>query len=133
MMKGCRLRKPLTKSATAGNAVLYRVIVQKLARADLREAYDWAAKRAPQTAARWLDRFEQALQTLERQPQSRPLARESKGADVEVREFLFGKRPYVFRSLFTIDGDRVRILRIRRAQRRPLSQSDLRKAIESDE
>ena len=113
--------------------MLYRVIVQRLARADLKEAYDWAAKRAPQTAARWLDRFEQALQTLEKQPHSRPLARESKGAGVEVREFLFGKRPYVFRSLFTIDGDSVRILRIRRAQRRPLSKSDLRKAIESDE
>jgi len=122
-----------TKSAQAGKAVLYRVIVQRLARADLREAYGWAAKRAPQTAARWLDRFEKALQTLERQPQSRPLARESKRADVEVREFLFGKRPYVFRSLFTIEGDAVRILRIRRAQRRSLSTADLKKAIEADE
>jgi plasmid stabilization system protein ParE len=99
----------------------------------LKEAYDWAAKRAPQTAASWLNRFEQALRTLERQPQSHPLARESKKADVEIREFLFGKRPWVFRSLFTIDGDKVRILCIRRAQRRPLSKSDLRKAIESDE
>lgn len=133
MTRGYRSRKHSTKSAAAGSDVIYRVIVQRLARTDLKEAYDWAAKRAPQTAARWLDRFEQALQTLEQHPQRCPLARESKGVDVEVREFLFGKRPWVFRSLFTIDGDSVRILRVRRAQRRPLSKSELRKAIESDE
>lgn len=113
--------------------MLYRVVVQRLARADLRVAFQWAAKRAPQTAARWLDRFERALQTLERQPESRPLARESKRVGIELREFLFGKRPYVFRSLFIIEGDVVRILRIRRAQRRPLSSVDLRKAIAPDE
>jgi hypothetical protein len=38
-----------------------------------------------------------------------------------LRELHFGKRPNVFRVVFTIDGNTVRILRIRRAQRRWLT------------
>jgi len=46
---------------------------------------------------------------------------------------LKSKRPYVFRAIFTIDNDVVRILRIRRAQRRPLSQADVESALKVDE
>ena len=43
----------------------------------------------------------------------------------EIRPFLFGTRPNVFRTLFTIDGDAVRILHIRRALRRTMSADEL--------
>ncbi|HHK42505.1 MAG TPA: type II toxin-antitoxin system RelE/ParE family toxin [Planctomycetaceae bacterium] len=49
--------------------MMYRVVLQRLAVADLQEAYEWAARRAPRTAERWLRRFEEALQTLDRNPQ----------------------------------------------------------------
>ena len=34
----------------------YRVILQRLAIQDLEDAFVWAARKAPATAARWLDR-----------------------------------------------------------------------------
>jgi plasmid stabilization system protein ParE len=52
----------------------YRVFLQRLARADLAESYDYAARRAPLTAQRWLDRFQRALGTLARNPQRCPFA-----------------------------------------------------------
>jgi ParE toxin of type II toxin-antitoxin system, parDE len=112
--------------------VTYRVVVQRLAKEDLQAAYERAADRAPFTAARWLDRFQQSLQTLEQLPNRCPLAREHGKVDADVRELLFGKRPYVFRVVFAIDGDTVRVLRIRRAQRRPLTRSELEQALDLD-
>ena len=40
-------------------------------------------------------------------------------------QFLFGKKPNVFRALFTIHGDEVRILHIRRASRRTMTAAEL--------
>ena len=111
----------------------HRVILQRLAWRDLNEAYAWAARNAPVTAARWLDRFQTALQTLEKNPQRCPLAKENSKVDFELREFLFGRRPNVFRAIFTIDADTVRILRIRRAQRRYLSREQIEDASRQDE
>jgi plasmid stabilization system protein ParE len=111
----------------------YRVILQRLATQDLEAAYTWAAQRAPTTASRWLDRFEASLQTLEKLPERCPLARENRKVDIELREFHFGKRPYVYRVIFTIDNDTVRVLRIRRAQRRFLTRSELDQAIDLDQ
>lgn len=110
----------------------YRVVLQRLATRDLQEAYQWAAKRAPLTAARWLDRFQESLQTLDHTPRRCSLARENGKVAVEVRELLFGKRSYVFRVIFTVDQNVVRILRIRRGQRRPLTQSELERALDAD-
>lgn len=106
----------------------YRVFVQRLAADDLDEAMAWASRHAPATAARWLDRFHAALRTLDTEPQRCPLAKEDAKVNVELREMHFGKRPNVFRVIFTIDADTVRILRIRRAQRRWLTQSEIEEA-----
>jgi plasmid stabilization system protein ParE len=110
----------------------YRVVLQRLAEQDLYGAYSWAAERAPHTAGRWLVRFQDSLGTLAHQPQRCPLARENGKVEVEIRQFLFGKRPSVFRVLFTIDGSTVRILRIRRAQRRFLSREEIERALDID-
>jgi plasmid stabilization system protein ParE len=111
----------------------YRVIVQRLAREDLEQAYLYAARNAPETAARWLDRFQAALRTLDTRPDRCPLAKEHGKVEVELREFLFGRRPFVFRVIFTIDGGAVRVLRIRRAQRRELTRSEVEQASRCEE
>lgn len=108
----------------------YRIVLQRLAAHDLEEAYLWAFGNAPQTAARWLSRFQAALQTLDHNPDRCSLAPENRKLDIELREFLFGRRPHVFRAIFVLDADVVRILRIRRAQRRSLSQAELDQALE---
>jgi len=111
----------------------YRVVLQPLAKADLEAAYLRASQNAPETAARWLNRFEAALQTLDHNPDRCPLAREHGRIEgIELREYLFGRRSSVYRVIFTIEADAVRILRIRRAQRRFLSEDQLREAIDSD-
>jgi plasmid stabilization system protein ParE len=109
------------------------VIVQRLAIQDLDDAFVWAACEAPSTAARWLDRFQSALQRLATNPQYCPRAREHRKVDLELRETLFGKTPNVFRVIFVIDGDTVRVLRIRRAQRRPLTLKQIDEASVPDE
>ncbi len=108
----------------------YRVIVQNRALADLHEAYEYATQHAPAAAAQWLDRFQSALASLGHNPQRCSLAHENPRSPRELREFLFGRRPNVFRVVFTVDGDAVRILRIRRSARRFLSRRDIRDALD---
>lgn len=110
----------------------YEVVIHRPARNDLRAAYLYAARRAPLAARRWLDRFESALQSLTRFPERCPLAKENSKVDIELREFPFGRKPYVYRTVFTIDGTLVRVLRVRRAQRKFLTQSEIEKALDDD-
>ena len=111
----------------------YKVVLHARAADDLVEAYDYAARRAPLTASNWMDRFHAALQTLATNPERCGLARESSRSPVELREFHFGPRPYVFRVIFTIDGAAVRVLRVRRAQRRFLTRKQIEDALDPDE
>ena len=62
----------------------YRVVLHRLALEDLVSAYEWVARNAPVTAAQWLDRFQDALLTLESFPQRQPLARENRKVDAEA-------------------------------------------------
>jgi plasmid stabilization system protein ParE len=110
----------------------YRVVLQLLAVEDLSEAYEWAARAAPQSAGRWLGRFQTALQSLDKRPERCPLAPENRKVDAELREYLFGRRPHVFRVIFLLDGDTVRILRIRRGQRRLLSRPEIDAALDDE-
>ena len=105
--------------------MIYRVFVQPTAEEDLLAAYRWAAKAAPISAARWLGRFRDALQSLAQAPTRCPVASESRKVDLELRELHFGKHPNVFRVLFTIHAETVYVLRIRRAQRKPLTRREL--------
>ncbi len=110
-----------------------RVVLHRLALRDLDEAYRWAARNAPLTAARWLDRFQLSLAGLAHNPQQCPLARENLKVSTELRGHLFGRRPHVYRSVFLIDGETVRVLRILRAQRRSLTRRQIEETKEADE
>jgi plasmid stabilization system protein ParE len=103
----------------------YEVRLQPLAENDLEEAYLWAANRAPETAANWLARFHTVLKTLSEHPERCEFAPENKKLDKGLRQFLFGRKPNVFRAVFLIDRSVVRIIRIRRAARRGLKPGDL--------
>ena len=86
--------------------------------ADLEQYYRFAWKNGGDQASAWYERFVDRLKSLDRNPERCPIARESKRVVLEVRELHFGRKPNVFRVLFTIDGATVRILRIVRTQRR---------------
>lgn len=53
-----------------------KVVIQQRAQDDLYEAYLFAAKRAPVTARRWLERFLAAIDRIGSDPQSYPRAHE---------------------------------------------------------
>ncbi len=95
----------------------YRVVITANAKANLRSYYRRAAESAPVTASRWLDRFEEALQTLAQNARRCPLAPEDELVDAEVRQLLFGRGRNVYRALFTISGDDIQVLHVRRGAR----------------
>jgi plasmid stabilization system protein ParE len=103
----------------------YEVRLQPLAEDDLENAYLWAAGQAPDTARRWPTRFQAALQSLAINPQRCGLAPEHKKLKRELRQFLFGRKPNVYRAVFVIDDQLVRIVRIRHAARRTMTKKEL--------
>lgn len=111
----------------------HQVRIHRIARLDLRDAYEWAHERAPKTVDLWFDRFREAIRSLESQPERCPLAAENRRVSLEVRELHFGRRPNVFRVIFHIDGNCVRVLRIRRGQRRLLTRREISEAVGTDE
>jgi hypothetical protein len=92
-----------------------RVVITENAKGNLRGYYHRAAERAPLMAGRWLNRFELALATLAQLPRRCGLAPENELVADDIRQLLFGKRPRVFRALFTIAGENVQVLHIPRA------------------
>jgi plasmid stabilization system protein ParE len=95
----------------------YKVIVQPPARADIEAAYLYLRERAPAAAERWLDGIENAVLTLERLPARCGVAPESKEFPEEIRHLLYGRRGGVYRILFVIRGDEVRVLHVRHGAR----------------
>ena len=95
----------------------YRVVITANVKSNLRSYYVRAAENAPVTALRWIDRFEEALQGLSDNPRRCPLAPEDGLVHVEVRQLLFGRGSNVYRALFTISGDDIQVLHVRRAVR----------------
>src|SRR5262249_51284591 len=60
----------------------------------------WIHERAPMTAARWYSRLMQAINSLELNPESYPLAPEADAFAVELRQMLFGKRSGILSNPF---------------------------------
>ncbi len=103
----------------------YDVVVTAAAKQDLRAAYLWAAERAPLAAAAWLNRFEAELETLSKFPQRCAIAPEDTLVAEEIRQLNYGRRQGAYRALFTIVGNEVRVLHVRRAARDLASPEDL--------
>ncbi len=110
----------------------FRIELSREAKRDLWGYYQFAAQNSVPDAIRWMVRFEAAIATLSERPERCSLSRESCRMKVDLRDFLFGKRPSVYRVVFLIDRDIVRVLRICRSQRGTLSVDDIRQAM-SDE
>ena len=103
----------------------YRVRLQPAAFDDLDEAYRFAAKHAPETAARWFNRFFVALESLQHNPHRCVLASENSKVNREIRQLLHGRRPNGFGVICTVEHHTVWVLRIRRASRRYLTRKEL--------
>ena len=96
----------------------YRVIVEPTAERGIRESYEWLANHlSPDAATRWYNALEKSILSLAKLPLRYPIAAENDSFPEEIREMLHGKRPHVYRILYTIRQDAVSVLSVRHAAR----------------
>jgi plasmid stabilization system protein ParE len=100
--------------------------IQPRAIADIRRTVGWLSHQvSPGSAARWHARILAAIQTLVNDPTRCPQADEAEDLGLDLRELLHGRRPHVYRILFTIDGNTVNIHYVRHAARYRLTEDDV--------
>jgi len=104
--------------------VTYRVVFTARAKADAVKQFHYLADRSPAAAARWYTGLEKAIARLSKMPERHPVAEdESAQLGMTLRQMLYGRRPGVFRILFSVEGDTVTLHYIRHSAQGPI-QSD---------
>jgi toxin ParE1/3/4 len=101
----------------------FRVEVTAEAQRDADSILEWLLSHAGETGMRWFAALEDAITSLAEFPQRCPLAPENRVVPFEVRHLLYGRKPHVYRILFTVDGGMVYVLHIRHGRRQPLKRS----------
>jgi plasmid stabilization system protein ParE len=101
----------------------YQVILQPQAERDIQRQARWIVEQSnsPSIALRWTRSIRSKISTLKASPLRCPVDADSDAYGEEVRVLLHGKRHKKFRILFVVRGDVVRILTIRHASQRSLS------------
>ncbi len=103
----------------------HTVIVSPRALADIQRNAGWMARHfSVRSADRWLAGTEAAVQSLAVRPERCPEADEAADLGLDLRVLFHGRRPHVFRILFTIDGATVNVHRVRHAAQDRLAADD---------
>jgi len=84
---------------------------------DIDRAYTWLARRTPMHAPEWYNGLLDAILSLEDNPLRCPLAPEDDEASEEIRQLLYGRRPHMYRVVFSIRNETVWILHVRHGAR----------------
>jgi plasmid stabilization system protein ParE len=98
----------------------YRVVIEDSAQVDLEDIVLWLAEHSQDAARQWYWRVKDAIHTLCQFPLRCPLAPENKTFQEEIRQLFHGRKPHVYRILFTVRGSTVHVLHIRHGARNPL-------------
>jgi toxin ParE1/3/4 len=95
----------------------YLVELTLRAERDLDYPYQQISAKDSAAAARWFNKLENAIYTLERLPRRCPLAPESRKAKRRSRQLLYGAKRDVYRVIYEIDESSkvVRVLTMRHA------------------
>lgn len=100
------------------------VVLSPAVSADFRQITRFITQRVSASSAdRWLAAIQSTIQRLATDADQWPQADDDLGID--LRERLHGRRPHVYRILFTIDGDTVNVLRVRHAAQDRLAEGDV--------
>lgn len=103
----------------------YRVKFLPRANADVRQMLRYLSERAPQGASAWLSALDRAIIRLQEGADTFSEALESDHFEVDLRQLLFKtRRGLVYRLIYTIAGDEVRILRVRGPGQAPVDPED---------
>jgi plasmid stabilization system protein ParE len=104
----------------------YNVVSLRRADDDVRHITHWLAERSLQGAKSWLEAYEQMIMRLTEEAPSFSASIEDSECDVELKQGLFRtRRGQMYRVVFTIVGNEVRILRIRGPGQPTLQQDEL--------
>jgi len=87
----------------------FKIVIEKEAEEDLKDAARWIAQYSPNKATLWYFDATEAIESLENFPARCPLAPESKKFGAGIRHLIFGK----YRILFIIENETVYVLRVR--------------------
>lgn len=106
----------------------YRVELSARAERNLIHLYEQIRAEDSVRAARWFNRLEKAVYSLDRLPHRCPVAPESRRAKRSLRHLLYGNKPHIYRVIFEIDepGKTVYVLTIRHGAREPAAPDELR-------
>lgn len=100
----------------------FRVKTTAQAKRDLDDILErLLSQEAGETGLRWFQGLRQAVATLAGSPQRCALAPENAVFPFEVRHLLYGRRPHVYRIIFTFEGNTVSVLHVRHGRRQPIA------------
>jgi len=105
--------------------VRFQVVFRPRAQADIAAAVAWRARKSPAAAAQWRSSLLRIVENLEPEPARYAKADEAADLGLMLRELHFGRRPNVYRVLFTVDGQTVNVLRVRHAAQERLRSRDI--------
>ena len=104
----------------------HTVVIHPTAKAAVRRNSDWLRRTfSARKADQWLDEIGTAIMGLAVRPDRCPEADEAADLGVDLRVLFHGRRPHVFRVLFTIDGDTVNVHHVRHAAQDRLTADDV--------
>jgi toxin ParE1/3/4 len=100
----------------------FRVEITEEAERDANKILEWLiSEHAGKAGLRWFEGLERAIESLAHMPLRCPLAPENAEFPFEVRHLLYGRKPHVYRVVFTLDGETVYILRIWHGHRKRIA------------
>ncbi len=98
----------------------FRVEISLRAEQDAESILEWLlSEKTGRVGIDWFLALDDAFASLSEFPERCPIAPESARFHVEVRQLLYGRKPHVYRILFTIAADTVTVLHIRHGRRKP--------------
>jgi plasmid stabilization system protein ParE len=107
--------------------VKFAVSTLRRAESDIVHIHACIAERSNLGASRWYEAARQAINSLAYDAQQHGVARESERLGIEFREKLFKtRRGRPYRLLYVIDGQEVRVLRVRGPGQAPVTSDELR-------
>jgi plasmid stabilization system protein ParE len=100
----------------------YHVEITLQAERDAEAILDWLlSQHSGTTGIDWFLALDEAFASLSEFPERCSIAPESSYFPFEVRQLVYGRKPNIYRILFTITGERVVVLHIRHGKRRPVA------------
>jgi plasmid stabilization system protein ParE len=97
----------------------FRVEITEEAERDAHGILEWLiSQQAGEAGMRWFQGLEKAISSLAAFPVRCPIAPENEAFPFEIRHLLYGRRPHVYRLIFTVESETVYILHIWHGRRK---------------